>query len=366
MEDGHKEEEIIETKTENTEETVKEAEPVKEETPETEEVEEIEKAIISEEKPKKTGAGSKIMAAFFFVATLGLGAFLIYHYMTFDHNPKTPEKKDEPVAQQKEEKTEKKDEDGNTITSTTVTSTVVSSDATDEAVRKVIGELFKLARIKASGRYDTIYDTSSTLIKLDEAKVLLHAEKSYGIDAFYNGSSDFTLNKEIREALIKKLEELDFVKNTDISGPHYLVGENYYTNSDTGITCEILNTNPTTATCAHKSWISANTVKIANELAEAYNKVMGKYPITIGAYNYTIKDSPVSPYQILTTAVDNAAGLFYRVNKEAGWQFFEAAQDAVNCKKFDAKDTRNAFAGEVCYDETKKDYATVEAWKEDE
>lgn len=355
MEEEHKEE-TIETKNESA----------AEEKPVTDDVEEIEKAIVNEEKPKKTGAGCKIMAAFFFVATLGLSGFLVYHYMNFDHSPKAPEeKKNEPVAQQTEEKTEKKDKDGNTVTSTTVTSVVVSSDAADTAVRNTVKELFAVAHKMAGGKYITIYDTISPIIKLDEAKILLRAEKSYGIDAPYSSSLDNQLNKEIGDALASKLSELGFAENNEISGPSFIVGGKYFTNTSTDVTCVITNNIPVTAACSHKSWIAADTVKIANELAEAYYKKKGNYPIAINASYYTIKDSPVSPYQTLTTTVENAAGLFYRVDKEAEWQFFQGTQAVLDCADYDTKDVRNAFAGEECWDNTTGSNSTVSAWEEE-
>ena len=368
MEEEHKEEEIIETKTE----------PVVEDTPATEEVEKIEKTIISEEKPKKTGAGCKIMAAFFFVATLGLGGFLLYHYTTFDHNPKTPEKKDETVVEQKEEKIEKTDESGKTITSTTVTSTIAASSEEELAVRSVVTEvnnaINKATETELSKRFSffTVYDSGAPLIKLTEAKIPLRALKSYGLFApiseFHVGDgSSLKAESVIGKAVVDKLTELGFTKNEEIPNIVIVTGGVHYTNEQTGVTCSYTPESlPIGFDCSHKSWISADTVKIANELAEAYYKKEGTYPITIGAEHYTIKDSPVSPYQILTTSVANGAGFFYRVSKESSWVFFQGTQAGISCNEYDTKDLRNAFAGEKCWDDATSDYALVEAWGEEE
>ena len=338
----------------------------------------VTESIVSSEKyeKKKTGEFPKIMAAFFFLATAGLGGFLVYHYMTFDHNPKAPEKADEPVIEQKEEKTEKKDEDGNTVTSTTVSSTIVSSDADDLAVRNVVADVKNAINDATNtklGRYYSFtntYDSGAPLIKLAEAKVPLRALKSYGLYAPISefnitGGGGFDDESVINKAIVDKLTELGFSKNGEIAEFTVVTGGIHYTNEQTGVTCSFTSQAlPVGFNCSHKSWVSSDTVKIANQLADAYYKKEGAYPITIGAQNYTIKDSPVSPYQTLRTAVSNGLGLFYRVNKEADWQFFTGTQAVLGCEEFNTKDLRNAFVGETCWDDTLEGNTTVKAWEE--
>ena len=79
---------------------------------------------------------------------------------------------------------------------------------------------------------------------------------------------------------------------------------------------------------------NTNATEENNELAEAYYKKEGNYPITVGAEHYTIKDSSVSPYQRLTTSIVTGAAYFYRVDKDAEWIFFKSTLDALACDEY--------------------------------
>jgi cell division protein FtsL len=326
----------------------------------------------SEEKPKKTGVWNKIIMAFLSVTTLALSGFLIYHYISFDHNPMVQKTDDGPVVQQKEETTEEKDENGNTITSTTISSTIVSSDATDLVVKSVIADIettidekssIKLARTYAFAR---TYDEFTPLIKLVEAKVPLKALKSYNLLSTSDTlNNDMETGKILREIIIERLAELGFSRNEEIEA-NIATGGAHFVNDQTGITCLVSSGLPVYIGCSHKSWIPADSVKIANQLAEAYYKKEGEYPLSIDTESYTIKDSLVSPYQMLYTSVSNGygTGLFYRVNKDAEWEYFNVTLTGLDCEEYDTKDVRNAFAGEKCWDSSTDSGSKVKAWEE--
>ena len=341
----------------------------------------VTESIVSSEKyeKKKTGEFPKIMAAFFFLATAGLGGFLVYHYMTYNHNPEPPKEKEETVVEKKEETVEKKEEGGKTITSTTVVNTMTSSDENDAAVRAVIDKILASIDSAVKSKYnknyyvplEKHYDSALPYIKLDEAKVALLAQKSYGLyisaeNLNIKYANDVEFVKTLNSASRTKLTELGFSKDGAIEGPYYLIGGDHYTNSQTGITCRVSadGSLPYGLSCSHKSWISSETIAMANKLAEAFKDKKGSYPFSIGASSYTITDSEVEPYQVLMTSIENGGGLWYRVNKDSDWVFFTSGQAAFGCSEANTKDLRNAFAGESCFTDDMQTLDTVKPWEE--
>ena len=104
-------------------------------------------------------------------------------------------------------------------------------------------------------------------------------------------------------------------------------------------------------------------VELVNELADAYKDSEGKYPRYLGVYaddDYKITDSEVSPYQKLMARFENAAALFYRTSKTADWKYFTGTQAALSCSDYNTKELKNAYSGEVCYDEDAGKNSTVQ------
>lgn len=220
----------------------------------------------------------------------------------------------------------------------------------DTNVRKIVDIMQEVATETSGVGNIKSYDVDFPLVKNQNAKTLLRLEKSYGLYAFKE-LDDMDKSLEIAEAINKKLKENGFVENGDVSGPSYVVGDSNLINHDSGIVCNINSGLPFIAGCGHTSWISNDTISLANKLADAFFAVENTYPFSINFDHYAIKDSPISPYQILiNVAVSNAKGLFYRTGPDADWQYFTTTQGVLNCSDFNTQDLKNAFAGETCYD----------------
>ena len=226
---------------------------------------------------------------------------------------------------------------------------IIDLTQNDANVRAVVDEMQKVATDTSGVGDIKVYDRLFPLVKSQNAKTLLRLEKSYGLYAF-SELDNIDESSAITEAIVKKLKELGFVDNDDIFGPAYVVGGSNLINSDSGIICNISGGLPFTAECGHISWVSDESIALANKLSDAYNSVEGSYPFSINLRGYTIKDSSVSPYQTLRVAISNAMGLFYRTSPDTDWQYFTATQAVLNCDDFNTQDLKNAFAGETCYD----------------
>lgn len=271
------------------------------------------------------------------LAIIGI-VFGIYEFM--DSNKKSQQISD--LEAQIESQEEVVDLSGETVV-------IADSAQNDANVRAIVDGMQKIATDTSGVGDIKVYDRFFPLAKSQNAKTLLRLEKSYGLYAF-SELDDLNESSAISEAIIGKLKELGFVDNDDISGPAFIVGGSNLINSDSGIVCNISGGLPFIAECGHVSWVSDESIALANKLSDAYNTVEGSYPFSINLHGYTIKDSSVSPYQTLRVPVSNAMGLFYRTGPDADWQYFTATQAVLNCDDFNTQDLKNAFAGEACYD----------------
>lgn len=244
-------------------------------------------------------------------------------------------------------------DDGNTV--------INGGDAQNDANVRAIVDVMQKVATETSGVGDIkVYDRTSPMVKDQNAKTLLNLEKSYGLYAFSELDNNIDKSTAITGAIEKKLRELGFVDNDDISGPAYLVGGGNFINRDSGIVCNISGGLPFTVGCGHVSWLSNESITLANELSDAYYAVNNTYPFSIGVKNRTVNDSSVSPYQTMKVPVSNAMGLFYRTSPDAKWQFFTATQAVINCSSFNTQDLKNAFAGETCWDDSRNSNSTVQ------
>ncbi len=194
--------------------------------------------------------------------------------------------------------------------------------------------------------------------KFDSLKTATDLEKGYG---FVYSSSDIDLRNTttIKEAIIDSLEENGYEEFADAAT--HLDGDTYI-NKETGVVC-LGDGLPFTLVCGYYKWVSDETIELVNDLADAYKEKEGKYPHYLGVYaddDYRITDSEISPYQKLMAKFENAAALFYRTSETADWKYFTGTQAVLSCSDYNTKELKNAYSGEVCYDEDAGKNSTVQ------
>ncbi len=196
---------------------------------------------------------------------------------------------------------------------------------------------------KCSYESYTIFESLKTVTLLD---------KSYSIRYDSNSVDEPLL---VEDKIDKKLASLGFAETKPTTS---IWSSRIYTNPDSNIICSV---NYFGTSCGYYKWVYDETITLVNQLAEAYKNKEGEYPgvITLCEYS-TIEDSSVSPYQTIGVSFDGAGGSFYRVSPSAEWQFFGGGQTAFSCDKYNTQDLKNAYAGEVCYDEVSGTNLTVQ------
>ena len=196
---------------------------------------------------------------------------------------------------------------------------------------------------KCSYESYTIFEPLKTVTLLD---------KSYSIRYDSNSVDEPLL---VEDKIAKKLASLGF---TETKPTTTIWSSRIYTNPDSNIICSV---NYFETSCGYYKWVYDDTITMVNQLAEAYKNKEGEYPgvITLCEYS-TIEDSSVSPYQTIGVSFDGAGGSFYRVSPSAEWRFFGGGQTAFSCDKYNTQDLKNAYAGEVCYDEVSGTNLTVQ------
>lgn len=196
---------------------------------------------------------------------------------------------------------------------------------------------------KCSYESYTIFEPLKTVTLLD---------KSYSIRYDSNNVDEPLL---VEDKIAKKLASLGFAETKPTTS---IWSSRIYTNPDSNIICSV---NYFGTSCGYYKWVYDDTITMVNQLAEAYKNKEGEYPgvITLCEYS-TIEDSSVSPYQTIGVSFDGAGGSFYRVSPSAEWQFFGGGQTAFSCDEYNTQDLKNAYAGEVCYDEVSGTNLTVQ------
>lgn len=236
----------------------------------------------------------------------------------------------------------------------------VVTESADTSVREVISSLQTTFEDELNLGVVKVYDQNFPLVKVDGVDTLLTLEKSY--ELYYNGNDFSAEQLNAEQALANtSIQNLGFIENGDISGPKYIIGGANFINPNTNIVCNWGEGRPLSLSCGESSWISSETISLAKELTKAYYDKVGENPFSLPRLNKaSITNSSVSPYQTLKTTVANARGLFYRTSPDAEWQYFTATQMVIPCSEFNTTDLKNAFAGEICYDESTSQNSTVQ------
>ena len=108
------------------------------------------------------------------------------------------------------------------------------------------------------------------------------------------------------------------------------------------------------------SWLTEAEKELISGLEAGYREKTGEYPRVLDVLGSLIKDSQFAPYQTITVGVGGAAGLFYRTDKDAAWQFFTGTQDMIGCDRYNTENLKKAYLGEQCYDVENQTVRTVE------
>lgn len=163
-----------------------------------------------------------------------------------------------------------------------------------------------------------------------------------------------TVNAKIVLTTSETLEELGFEGIEMIYNPFIWVArvEIFY-NKNTNVVCTAYDTPMQVISCGKATDYDLNEKSIVNSLAEAYNKVEGKYPIVVAPENYnesnpsfakTVKDTGYKNYQTINPNLGiNALSIFYRESASSEWVYLTSSQAAIDCSIY-STDLKKALA----------------------
>lgn len=228
-----------------------------------------------------------------------------------------------------------------------------SDHASDQDVRDLISQLVEKLD---NGPYVKTYD-ETLFVKTEGAKTLIPAERTYGLYSILGYDAQGFDSEKNLELHRGALTELGFIKNTEIESSPLVNGLDDFINTDKNIACA---SSPMKIVCANISWVPESAISTANDLADAYYAKKNTYPLLVNTSLITIKESEVAPYQTLSVPTDNAMSLFYRNDASSDWQYFMTTQMQLKCSDYNTTDLRNAFSGDICYDEASGSNSTVQ------
>lgn len=315
-----------------------------------------------EKKKKKTPfpAGWVALAVLLTLVIAGIGEFLVYHFLI-----EGKETENAPCENTCEtvEVTDK--ETGETIK---VVKVPVGNSDDDVAVRAMVDKLYNVA---ANFIYGGTGWTPNLVRTYDEAFIQYQPEGlkteteltlSYGFEIVWDGSNkefggkeDQILDGGLNKALLEELTKNGYKEH----GYAMMVGPEYI-NEEAGIICSMSYSGlPYSVGCGSVNWYSTDNWDLINELAEAYKKKTGKYPVLLRTSADKIKDSGYEKYQKVQASDANAMAEFYRVSPESEWVFFRGGQDAPDCSEYNTEDLKRAFVGDVCWNYATNERGTV-------
>ena len=241
----------------------------------------------------------------------------------------------------------------NTKEPTTQDNDEESDHASDQEVRDLISQLLEKLN---DGPYAKTYD-ETLFVKTEGAKTLIPAERTYGLYSTLGYDAQGFDSEKNLELHRGALTELGFIKNTEIESSPLVNGIDDFINVDKNIACA---SSPMKIVCANISWVPESAISTANDLADAYYVKKSTYPLLVDTSLITIKESEVAPYQTLSVPTDNAMSLFYRNDTSSDWQYFMTTQTQLKCGDYNTTDLKNAFSGDICYDEASGSNSTVQ------
>ena len=162
---------------------------------------------------------------------------------------------------------------------------------------------------------------------------------------------------EIMPVVETALGELAFEKIESLNDPFIWISRaSIYYNPNTNVTCTTYHFLPQILACAKATNYDLGEKTLTNNLAEAYNKTEGKYPLLVASnvekdgkksLNAAIKDSGHKQYQLITVNLGmNAASIFYRESPFSEWKYLTSTQAALDCSAY-STDLKKAL-GDHC------------------
>ncbi|MBO7560454.1 hypothetical protein J6T21_00215 [Candidatus Saccharibacteria bacterium] len=162
---------------------------------------------------------------------------------------------------------------------------------------------------------------------------------------------------EIMPVVETALGELAFEKLETLNDPFIWISRaTIYYNPNTNVTCTSYHFLPQILACAKATNYDLGEKNLTNNLAEAYNKTEGKYPLVVSSntekdgkksLNAAIKDTGYKQYQTMTINLGmNAASIFYRESPSSEWKYLTSTQAALDCSAY-STDLKKAL-GDQC------------------
>lgn len=314
---------------------------------------------------KKAGRGLKVatvVASVIAVVGLAAGAcFFVAANESAKENAALRAKLDLIQAETGVELVEQVADDGNIVATVESSEDEVKDlvlalrDELEESVRGGV----EIEAVFGGGIYTARPDTARpAYIKLPGSDVYTVANQYYGVLPYFE--YDFSTAEEYEYVADVWGMVTDYLTFNGFSKVRSMAfGDDVYGNTETGIYCTVLPLGVKygfdSVRCASGDWYDVGT----KDLIVALAKASGYDYIELTSRS-EIKDSEVSPYQTLEASLDVAALFFYRVSPDADWQFFTGAQALIGCDAYNTQDLKNAYAGEMCWNDTTNLESTVQ------
>ena len=240
-----------------------------------------------------------------------------------------------------------KDENGTTVT------VVEVPEGDDSDVKALVKEVYQdLTSKMPTARFETVFADGS-IIKISGSDTYTSSNKAYGIvswGSYYDGAIADDVMQNAHTYVEAFLASKGFIEDS-----YGYLSQKLFYNSDSQTYCTVSESSfPFSMACSKETWISDEAKSLSLELAEIANFTY------VAADPSSITDSQVSPYQTITANGGGGALLFYRTSRDADWQFFKATQAILLCSDYNTEDLKNAYAGQMCYDETTGGNLTVQ------
>ena len=241
--------------------------------------------------------------------------------------------------------------------------TLTAASLVTEIRAKVIGDVKTETQTGSNAPYPTFV---APVHQLDGYSFSVRPSQSSGFASFGTSGTKVSDLKTIEDSLLSH----GFKKTILDPGTEISMYAASYASKD--ITCNVNDQKPYTSTEQYRSVIGcANTedylanAKIDSPFYDAYVADTSNDKNNLLFDVAAIKPSQTPGFKIATVGVGGSgygsiggfAALFYQT-PDTIWHFFTGTQAQIPCIRFDTTDLKKAYAGESCYDATKKS-ATV-------
>ncbi len=314
-------------------------------------------------KPDDQATGSlKLIIIFLFLVIIGLAGFVVFHFVTANHEQtecEGPADGSGTVA------------DPDTSDPATGAIPETSESAVD-AVRTVVADVRTVveralgSKIPLINTYDN-YPLSFRPAGLETGVPLTH---DYGFQINYQYlAQDTPEYQELDrgEGVLKDNGLYDLISKALLAKGFKDTGESYTTasagvpptvfeNETTGVVCGVMNW--PAFDCGYKDWYDRADAELSNALLKAYNaeNKEGRTADYVVASVKNIKAGATAPTQTLMVGMTGSKAMFYRDAPDAEWHFVNRGQGGPLCSDFATEGAKKAYAGETCWVENDGKY----------